>query len=260
MQNWSRRLVIVLMMIWAVLPVALSIANIDNPEGRRVALVVGNSTYQSLYSLKNAVNDSTAIAVILRRLGFDVIEVSDITKTKFEKALDDFTKAAIGAESTVFYYSGHGFQLGGTNYLVPVDAKLNNRKTILQETLRLNDVIEAVQDQDRQTLLFLDACRNNPLPKSIRDSEMPDGLAQLEVGTGIYIAFATQPGNITRDGAGNNSPFAAALIQHMETPGISVSDMMIRVRNSVAVATLQTQIPWDQSSLRAQFYFSPSVN
>ncbi len=250
-------LVIALAFVWAVLFVDQIYAKTGEIQGRRVALIVGNSNYKSVYSLKNAVSDSTSISAVLSRLGFEVIEVSDVTKAEFSKALKKFSIAAHDAEAAVFYYSGHGFQLGGSNFLVPVDAKLNSRKTILQETMRLNDVIEAVQDRNRQTLIFLDACRNNPLPKSVRDKSMLDGLAQLEAGTGTFVAFATQPGNITRDGAGDHSPFAAALIEHMETPGISISDMMIRVRNSVEVATLQTQTPWDQSSLRNQFYFSP---
>ncbi len=250
-------LVIALAFVWAVLFVDQIYAKTGEIQGRRVALIVGNSNYKSVYSLKNAVSDSTSISAVLSRLGFEVIEVSDVTKAEFTKALDEFSIAAQDAEAAVFYYSGHGFQLGGSNFLVPVDAKLNNRETILKETLRLNDVIEAVQDRNRQTLIFLDACRNNPLPESVRDKSMLDGLAQLEAGTGTFVAFATQPGNITRDGAGNHSPFAAALLEHMETPGISISDMMIRVRNSVEVATLQTQTPWDQSSLRNQFYFSP---
>ena len=250
-------LVFALAFAWVMVSVGHSYAKGGEIQGRRVALIVGNSNYKSVYSLKNAVSDSTSVSAVLSRLGFDVIEVSDATKADFEKALGEFSAAAKDAEAAVFYYSGHGFQLGGTNFLVPTDAKLNNRKTILKETLRLNDVIKAVQDRNRQTLIFLDACRNNPLPESVRDKSMIDGLAQLEAGTGTFVAFATQPGNITRDGAGDHSPFAAALIEHMETPGISISDMMIRVRNSVEVATLQTQTPWDQSSLITQFYFSP---
>ncbi len=249
--------VVALAFIWVMVSVGDSLAKGGEIQGRRVALIVGNSKYKSVYSLKNAVSDSTSVSAVLSRLGFEVIEVSDATKAQFVVALDKFSAAAKDAEAAVFYYSGHGFQLGGTNFLVPTDAKLNNRDTILKETLRLNDVIKAVQDRNRQTLIFLDACRNNPLPESVRDKTMIDGLAQLDAGTGTFVAFATQPGNITRDGAGDHSPFAAALIEHMETPGISISDMMIRVRNSVEVATLQTQTPWDQSSLRTQFYFSP---
>ncbi len=232
-------------------------ARVGENHSKRVALVIGNSNYKSVYSLKNAVNDSRSISVVLSRLGFEVIEKSDISRAGFMAALEEFSKAAQDAEAAVFYYSGHGFQLGGSNFLVPTDAQLNNRSNILDETMRLGDVSNAVQDRNRQTLIFLDACRNNPLPASVRDATMSDGLAQLEAGNGTFVAFATQPGNITRDGAGDHSPFAAALIEHMETPGISISDMMIEVRNSVEVATLETQTPWDQSSLRNQFYFLP---
>ncbi|MCV0395830.1 MAG: caspase family protein [Rhizobiaceae bacterium] len=252
-------MIAVLTVVWAVPVGALSArAQTGEETGRRIALVVGNSDYSSADKLKNAVNDSRAVADTLEGLGFEVFEYENIARADFAPTVEAFAREAENAEAAVFYYSGHGFQLGGTNHLVPVDASLTSRESIEAETLRLDTIIETLQHRDRQTLIFLDACRNNPLPESLRDKS-GDGLAQIETGTGTFVAFATQPGNIARDGAGDNSPFTSALVEHISAPGLSISDMMIKVRNSVEDLTAQTQTPWDQSSLRSQFYFNPQV-
>lgn len=252
-------LIVVLTIVWAApVGVATAQAQAAREPGRRIALVIGNTEYEAAERLKNAVNDSRAVSDTLEGLGFEVFEYENVALADFAATIDAFRAEAEGAEAAVFYYSGHGFQLGGANYLVPVDARLTSREAIASQTLRLDGIIEKLQDRDRQTLIFLDACRNNPLPESLRDNS-GDGLAQIETGTGTFVAFATQPGNIARDGGGDNSPFTSALVEHITTPGISISDMMIRVRNSVEQETAQTQTPWDQSSLRSQFYFNPQV-
>lgn len=251
-----RTLSFALVLLLATVLVPQALASTGGESGKRVALVVGNQDYVAAERLKNALNDSRAISRALSDLGFEVYEAENLTRGNFQEALDDLERAAEGASAVVFYFSGHGFQLGGTNYLVPTDASLSSRDAIASETMRLDDIVARIQARNRQTLIFLDACRNNPLPASVRGSA-GDGLAQMETGSGTFVAFATQPGNITRDGGGDNSPFTSALVEHIHTPGISISDMMIRVRNSVEEATLQTQTPWDQSSLRSQFYFNP---
>lgn len=227
-------------------------------EAKRVALVVGNAAYDNVYALKNATNDATDLASALERLDFEVTLLTDATEADFWTRLDTFAAEAEGAESAMFFFSGHAFQLGGANYLVPKDATLASREAIENETWRLDEIVKRLSDKNRQTLIFLDACRNNPLPESMR-SEGTQGLAQMEKGSGTFVAFATQPNNVTSDGAGENSPFTQALLGHIEEPGISVSDLMIRVRNDVESETFGRQTPWDQSSLRAQFYFNPQV-
>ena len=227
-------------------------------EAKRVALVVGNSAYENVYPLKNATNDANDLASALERLDFEVTLLTDATEEDFWSRLDAFAASAEEAESAMFFFSGHAFQLGGANYLVPRDATLASREAIEQETWRLDEIVKRLSDKNRQTLIFLDACRNNPLPESMR-GESSDGLAQMEKGSGTFVAFATQPNNVTSDGAGENSPFTQALLDHIEEPGISVSDLMIRVRNDVESETFGRQTPWDQSSLRAQFYFNPQV-
>lgn len=242
--------------------IALCCAVIPNAWAKtdaKLAFVVGNSQYDNVYSLQNATNDSTLIAGSLRDLGFEVVHLENAKQEEMVAALEGFSKRAATADTTLFYFSGHGFQLNGVNYLVPTDAELTSSDQIEDDTLRLDRIISRLGNKNRQTLVFLDACRNNPLPDSVKGRNNQDGLAQMETGNGTFVAFATQPGNITFDGAGENSPFTKALVNHMETPGISISDMMIRVRNTVEHETLDQQTPWDQSSLRSQFYFVPEA-
>lgn len=221
----------------------------------RVALIVGNSDYETIPALKNPQNDANAVGEALGNLGFDVTLLTDVTSEKFWLQLEDFIKKAENAETTLFYYSGHAFQLEGANYLVPVNAQLKSRQAIFDETWSLDGIIKRLQARDRQTLIFLDACRDSPLPQNMTANG--GGLARLNTGIGTFVAFATEPGAVTYDGQGDNSPFTTALLNHLETPSISISDMMIRVRNEVEERTLRRQTPWDQSSLRSQFYFQP---
>ena len=234
-----------------------SFASAQLNAGRRLALVVGNTSYQNVTPLKNAVRDADSVSDALTKLGFEVVLLKDAKASDIEAAVEQIRENADDAEATLFYYSGHGFQMQGANFLVPVDAVMRDRSKIAQETLRLDSIIASLQNKGRQTLVFLDACRNDPLPASVRGQTSGQGLAQIKTGKGTFVAFATQPGNVTADGAGDRSPFTNAFIEHVETPGISISDMMIRIRNTVEDNTLQRQTPWDQSSLRSQFYFNP---
>jgi len=229
-------------------------------EARRLALVVGNGNYAAVPGLKNAVNDATDIAEALKALGFEVTLLTDIGSQDFWTRLDSFAASADDADSTVFFYSGHAFQMNGVNYLVPVGADLTSRETIRTEMWSLDGIIARLQDRRRQTLVFLDACRDDPLPASVRGSGTADGLARLQTGTGTFVAFATGPGAVAYDGApdATNSPFTQALLDNIAHPGLSVSDMMIEVRNDVVETTMRQQTPWDQSSLREQFYFVPA--
>jgi len=247
-----------LMMMLALSAVLILFALPDSAAAaKRLALVMGNSNYTGIEVLKNATNDATAISRSLKKLGFKVTLLKDMKSADFWVKLEKFVKEAENAESVLFFYSGHAFQVNGTNYLVPVNAKLQSVEAITTETWSLDGIIQRLQDRNRQTLIFLDACRNNPLPESTRISAgaSANGLARLQTGTGTFVAFATSPGDVTFDGTGKNSPFTTALLDNIATPGISISDMMIEVRNDVEEKTFRKQIPWDQSSLRSQFYF-----
>lgn len=225
---------------------------------RRIALIIGNSRYDHVESLANPTNDSKAMRETLEKLGFDVFSGDDLTLAEFNTLLGTFKSAALTADAALVYYSGHGFQLNGRNYLVPKDAVLADEASIARETIRLDTIISDLQSRDRQTLIFLDACRNNPLPISRRGkSEASSGLAPIEGNQNVFVAFATQPNNISRDGpAATMSPFTRAVTKFVTTPGVGISDMMQKVRNEVLLQTLEEQVPWEQSSLTKPFYFN----
>lgn len=225
-------------------------------SSKRLAIVIGNSDYQSarLPHLPNAVSDATRLSESLRRLNFDVLTGVDLSLAGFGKLFRQADDKVVAASAVLIFYAGHGVQLQGENYLLPVDTP--DPKTIGELTataIKLNDLIARFSSRERQTFIFLDACRNNPMGKG---PSVMDGLAQVEVGENTFVAFATQPGNITADGSGDNSPFTTALLKNVEIPGLSISDMMIRVRNETEALTVGRQVPWDQSNLREQFYFT----
>ena len=226
------------------------------PEERsRIAFVLGNNTYGTLKPLKNAVNDGKLIAAGLKRLNFNVVEGYDLTLAEMQELFKANRPLIDKSDAVVFYFAGHGFQLGGTNYLVPVDATLTSVADIPSQAVTLNAVIAELESANRPLLIFLDACRENPLPPSA-DGPNLDGLAQIDAGLNTFIAFSTEPGNVSNGGTGVNSPFAQALAMNIETPGLSISDLTIAVRNETRSLTLNRQTPWSQESLQAQFYFT----
>jgi hypothetical protein len=230
--------------------------------GERYALVIGNSDYAHVENLPNTARDAEAMAEALEALRFTVYKGIDLTAGEFERLIENFDAAATDADAVVFYYAGHGFQLDGLNHLAPVDAVLRDRAQIGAETFVLDEIVARIHRRGRQTIVFLDACRNNPLPLSARDgtgSGLASGLAQVGTGDGIFVAFATQPGNVSYDGTGKNSPFTEALLTHIGKPNRNISSLMIDVRNEVSDRTLGRQVPWDQSSLRADFHFNPGL-
>ena len=223
----------------------------------RIALVVGNARYEHIPSLATPAEDTRAVAEALRRLGFEVTLLSDVSTDMFNVVLDAFAKDAKGADAVLFYYAGHAFQDMGVNRLVPVEARLDRAEGLAAETWSMNDIAARIGGSGT-TLIFLDACRTSPVPEALRRSDAgAQGLAEFDTPAGTFVSFSTRPGAVSFDqGTGVNSPFAQAFLDHVERPGQSVSDLMIKVRNEVEVATVGRQVPWDQSSLRAQFYFA----
>lgn len=223
-------------------------------QSKRLAIVVGNSGYESarLENLPNAANDADRLSASLRRLNFDVLAATDATADALERLLVEAEERLASASAVLIFYAGHGIQISGENYLLPVDTPdPANVEALTERAIKLNDVIARFASRERQTFVFLDACRNNPMGPGAGA-----GLAQVEVGENAFVAFATQPGNVTVDGSGENSPFTTALLRSIEIPGLSISDMMIRVRNETEALTAGRQVPWDQSNLREQFYFT----
>lgn len=228
-------------------------------EGR-VALVIGNEAYEHAPPLQTPVRDAQDVARSLRDLNFDVTVLTDAGPDVFEAVLSTFATKAADADTVLFYYSGHAFQTGGVNRLVPVSAALDDPATLESQTLALDDIARRLKPASGQLLIFLDACRTNPLPEGTGGTSA--GLAQYDGGTGTFVAFATAPGQEAWDkGAdGANSPFTGALLRHIAGRGQTLSDLMIAVRNDVSDETGGKQIPWEQSSLRSQFLFRPETN
>ena len=244
----------------ALLAVTVGVSTPQAQPAERFALVVGNGGYRHIEPLRNPVPDAEGVAAALTALGFRVLIGTDLGHSEFRKLLDEFVRDSSGASEVLFYYAGHGFQLGNVNRLVPVDASLLSRNLIDTETVSLNDVIKAIKITGRRSVILLDACRNNPLPAALRQPGDGDGLAEIDTGQDLFVAFATQPGNVALDGKGRHSPFTKALLTHMTREGMSISDMMVDLRKDVFISTQGAQVPWDQSSLRSQFYFAPTAS
>jgi hypothetical protein len=228
-------------------------------EERRVALVIGNGAYAALGPLRNPVNDAADVAAALESLGFEVRLGLDVGRDEMLALIDAHAEASEAADASLFYYAGHGFQVAARNYLVPVDAALRGAADVPAQTVRLDDVLEPLAASDATKLVFLDACRDNPLQGTGSPAEevVESGLARVGDAAGFLIAFSTQPDNVAEDGAGRNSPFTKALLSHMTAPGRDIASTMISVRKDVLAATGGLQIPWENSSLTEEFQFAP---
>jgi formylglycine-generating enzyme required for sulfatase activity len=231
---------------------------------KRVALVIGNSAYKFAPALTNPKNDATDIAAALNKVGFQVIDGFDLDKAAFDRKVRDFAVALKGADVGVLFYAGHGMQVAGENYLVPIDAKAEDATALEFEMLRVAVIHRIMEQQTNTNILFLDACRDNPLARNLarslgtRSSTVGSGLARIESGVGTLISFSTQPGNVALDGEGRNSPFAGALAKQLATSNDDLHAMLIAVRMDVMQATQRKQVTWENSSLTGRFYFNPT--
>ncbi len=237
---------------------------------RRVALVIGNSAYAHVRALPNPTNDARSIAKSLRNIGFVVTEGADLDRTAMQTMIRDFLREAARAQIAVVYYAGHGIQVDGRNYLVPVDLQFRAGSGMTDTMMDMDTIMAGLDDQVRTNILILDACRNNPMAPKVastgpaRDIEAgSSGLAApstlgagATLGAGTLIAFATAPGQVALDGEGPNSPFSAALTRHIGTPGLEVQQMLTRVRAEVVAATKGKQVPWSNSSLLGEVYLA----
>jgi hypothetical protein len=229
---------------------------------KRVALVIGNSAYQNTAELRNPRHDAGDIVGTLTRLGFEVVEGRDLDKRAMERLIRQFGVKLSGADLALFFYAGHGLQVGGQNYLVPTDARLASEGDVDFEGLPLMLVLRQMEREAKTSVLLLDACRDNPLARNLarsmgtRSAQVGQGLAEMKTGVGTLIGFSTQPGNIAMDGAGRNSPYAEALLKHIEVPGKDVSALLIAVRNDVLKATEGKQVPWEHTSLTGQVFLN----
>lgn len=221
---------------------------------KRVALVMGNGAYEHVPSLENPVNDAVDISAALRSLGFEVLSAIDVGRTEMTEVIATFAERISEADVALFYYAGHAFQVDDENYLVPTDLVPSSREAVLEQTVGLNAFLEVLQTSPGIRLVFLDACRDNPLGVSTREVA-GTGLARVGSSADFLISYATQPGAVAYDGDGRNGTYTEALLSHIHTPGRDLAEMMISVRRDVIAATGGQQIPWENSSLTRQFRF-----
>ena len=229
---------------------------------KRVALVIGNASYQYAPALANPKNDASDVAAALSRFGFQVIAGLDLDKAALERKVREFSIALQGAEVGLFFYAGHGLQVSGQNYIVPTDAQLTTLAALDLEVMRFEAVQRIMESEDRTNILFFDACRDNPLARNLAQAmgtrsaaAIGRGLAHIQAGYGTLISFSTQPGNVALDGSGRNSPFTGALIRHLLSSNEEVMGLMADVRADVMRETNRRQVPWEHTALTGRFYF-----
>lgn len=233
-------------------------------DGKRVALVIGNAAYKHAAELRNPRNDAQDVADALDKLGFTVIPGYDLDHSGLRRSIGSFAVALENATVAVFYYAGHGIQVGGTNYMVPIDSRLENEYSPEFELIRMDVVQRLMESRPRTNIIFLDSCRDNPLARNLaramgtRSTSVGRGLSPTESGIGTLVSYSTQPGNVAVDGVGRNSPYAEALVRQLKREGIAITDMLLDVRRDVMHATNDRQIPWEHSALRDRFYFAPA--
>ncbi|BCM22144.1 caspase family protein [Mesorhizobium sp. J8] len=222
---------------------------------RRVALVIGNSQYREIPALKNPDKDAEDVSKTFRLAGFEVFAAKDLTRLQFEEKFRNYLAAADGADLAVVYYSGHGFQIGGENFLIPVDASLKDAADMEVQAIKVDDILRQLRSRSKIQMIILDACRNNPFPRKdywLRDQLIVaggSGLAQVTGSQNTLIAFATEPGAVAYDGSGDLSPFSSAFSRRALTPNQEIRSVMAAVRRDVVKATNGKQVPWENSSL-----------
>lgn len=226
----------------------------------RVALVIGNSAYKAA-PLANPVNDARLMADTLRNLGFSVLYEENTTQRQMKQALNRFGDhlEEAGRDGVgLFYYAGHGVQVGGKNYLIPIDANIQHEKDVDLESVAADAALVAMDYAgNRLNVMILDACRNNPFKRSFRSANR--GLALMNAPSGSLIAYATGPGSVAADGAGANSPYTAAVVKAMQNKDVAIERMFRNVRNQVMSQTNNLQVPWEASSLiGGDFFFNPT--
>jgi hypothetical protein len=244
----------------ALLAAATTLAAPRAQAEKRLALVIGNAAYQNTTRLLSPSNDASDMAAALARLGFEVVDGNDLDKRAMERTMRQFTQKLTHADVALFYFAGHAVQSGGQNYLLPTDARLRSEGDIDFEALPLALVLRQMEREAKTSIVLLDACRDNPLARGLarslgtRSSAIGQGLAEVRAGVGSLVGFATQPGNIALDREGRNSPYATALLKHMEAPGKDVGGVLIQVRNDVLSATAGKQVPWEFTALTDAVY------
>ena len=234
---------------------AVCLANQPALAGKRVALIIGNSSYQNVAALTNPANDATAITEMFKKASFDVVDSRrDLKSQEMRRALRDFGDKARGADIAVIYFAGHGLEVDGVNYAVPVDATLERDVDVDDEAIALNRILLAAEPATQLRLIILDACRDNPfarkMKRTIASRSIGRGLVGVEANRpNTFIAFAAKEGSTAADGDGQNSPFSTALLKHLTRPGLDIRKAFGYVRDDVMSATGNQQEPYTTNSL-----------
>ncbi|MCB1420354.1 MAG: caspase family protein [Notoacmeibacter sp.] len=232
---------------------------IQATPGKRLALVIGNGAYRHSAALPNPANDARSMADLLRSIGFEVIEGIDADLETMNRLMRDYARKSQDADVTLLFYAGHGMQVGARNFLVPVDAELKDATSVDFELVDVQQsVVKYMGGGKRIGIVLLDACRDNPLSRSLarrfsttRSGVVGEGLAEIRASGGTLVAFATAPGDVALDGEGKNSPFTVALLKHLRTPGMEIERVLKLVKRDVYETTGEKQEPWHNSSLRS---------
>ena len=228
-------------------------------HAKRIALVIGNSAYENTSPLANPKNDADLVGKTLKRLGFEVTILTDATQKQMKRAVRDYFNALrrSGSQTVgLVFYAGHGVQIRGRNYLIPVDAQIKHESDVDIEAFSAASLLAGMRSiGNRLNIVLFDACRNNPYRSSFRSQTR--GLARMDAPEGSFIAFATSPGDVAADGVGKNSPFSKALARNLLKPGLTIEQVVKRVGRQVKVDTKGDQLPWYSSSVYADFYLTP---
>jgi hypothetical protein len=248
MQATSVRICLILFILILIYPSSLIAAT-----ERRIALVIGNGQYE-IGRLKNPANDAADMATALQRAGFTVILKKNVRLQEMEDAIENFGNRLKRGGVGLFYFAGHGAQVSGVNYLIPIGAKIYRESDVKYQSVDVNKILDEMANANNGlNIVMLDACRDNPYARSFRNTAR--GLAIVSSApTGTVISYSTGPGNVARDGEGRNSPYTSALIQYMKKPGLTIEDVLKGVRQKLRKET--GQVPWELSSLEGKFYFT----
>jgi hypothetical protein len=244
--------------VWMILASTVSVGAQAAREEPRTALVIGNGAYPDT-PLRNPVNDVRAIARSLRELGFTVLAHENANKRTMETAIIEFGRRLAEGGVGLFYYAGHGLQVRGRNYLVPVDAEIDSEATTRIAAVDVDFLLgEMAEAKNRVNIVILDACRNNPFERKLRGASR--GLAAVDAARGTLVAYATAPGSVAADGDGSNGLYTEELLQALREPGLKVEEVFKRVRVGVTNRSKGAQTPWESSSLTGDLIVNVTVN
>jgi uncharacterized caspase-like protein len=255
---WTASIVLLIACTTAYADRGLAVSNKTGSSDARYALVIGNADYK-VGALKNPVNDAKDMAGVLRQQGFEIEVLTNADRKEMGTSIRRFGSKLKKGGVGLFFYAGHGVQVNGVNYLIPVRADIQVEEDIQYESVDANRVLTMMQSANNKlNMVFLDACRDNPYARSSRSSSR--GLAQMDAPTGTLVAFATAPGQTASDGNGRNGLFTGHLIKHMQRSGLPLTKMMMEVRKDVLRDSQERQTPWDVSVLTGDFFFKKKTS